>query len=161
MRVEDAKYNFALARAAIVDASTFGYRIARGVLASFGFRDVAGFSSARQAVAKLALMPVDLVLCDPFPSVDESYAMLQRLRDPRFGETSLAPIIIMTGKVSVDIVEGAKACQADFVIAKPYSPQTLLERIVWAANQIGRRESGALPQVQLASAESLDVVELW
>ncbi len=161
MCVEDAKFNFALARAAIVDASNFGYRIARDVLSSFGFRDITGFESANQAVAKLALMPVDLVLCDPFPKVEESYAMLRRLREPRFGETSLAPIIIMTGSVSIDIVEGAKACRADYVIAKPYSPQTLLERIIWAANHVGRRDAPTAPHVELATAESHEIVELW
>ncbi len=161
MRVEDAKFNFTHARAAIIDASRFSYSITRMMLMGFGFRDITGYASVEAAVAKMVFMPADLVVCDPYPQVDASFALLRRLREPRFGETALAPIIIATGSVGVDIVEGAKACQANYVVAKPFSAQTLLERILWSASQLSRQDHYGQPQVALASHAAEEVVELW
>lgn len=161
MRVEDVKFNFAMARVAIIDPSRFAYFMMRGVLSGFGFRDITGFESAQAAVARLVMAPADLVLCDPFPEVEATFALLRKLREPRFGETALAPILIVTGGVGIDIVQGAKACQADFVIAKPYSANILLERIIWAANKLSRQDSMARPFVEMSSNNDADVVELW
>lgn len=161
MRVEDTRFNFTHARAAIIDASRFSYSITRLMLSGFGFREITGYASVEAAVAKMAMAPADLVVCDPFPRLDESFALLQRLREPRFGETAMAPIIITTATVGADVVEGARTCQADFVVAKPFSAQTLLERIIWAANHLSRSDHYGNPPVALAAHANDQVVELW
>lgn len=160
MRVASERNDFSTARVAVLESSKFAFQLTRSMLAGFGFRQIIGFETATEAMEKLAILSVDLFLCDPHPSTDESFAALRTLRESRFGETAIAPMIIVTSNVGIDVMMAAKECQADFVIAKPFSPQVLLERIIWSAKRPERRDALTKPSV-LISASGGNEVELW
>ena len=112
------------------------------------------------AKARLKVLPVDLILCNPYPDLQGNFKALSELRDPRFGETAFAAIIAMTGSVSLELMHAAREARVDCVLAKPFSASALLDRIVWAAKRPGMREPLPPPQAVLASAE-IGVIEIW
>ncbi len=156
---DDLRFNFAGARVAVLDRSKFSFRILKGALAGFGFRHMIGFESADEALSKLAVMPADLVFCDPYPDTSKVLAAVRTLREPRFGETSIAPIVVTTPHVILDVVKASRDAGVDFIVAKPFSASTLLDRIVWAAKRPGRRD--AVTQATALAATSGGSVEIW
>jgi CheY-like chemotaxis protein len=153
-------FNFQPARVAVLETSPFAFSVTRAMLSGFGFRQISMYLSASEAGEKLAAAPVDIVLCDPTPAPKKTLAMLAELRSPRYGEVSLAPFILITANASIDVIKAAKDNQVDFVIAKPFSPRVLLERIVWSAKQGHRRDATALPGSMISNNDGGDV-ELW
>jgi DNA-binding response OmpR family regulator len=43
-------------------------------------------------------------------------------------------VIVVTGKPSREVVTTAQRSGADYVVAKPFSPKVLLDRILWSAS---------------------------
>jgi DNA-binding response OmpR family regulator len=153
-------FNFRAARVATLEENVFASKITRAMLSGFGFQHIAVYRSADEAAKKLLAAPVDILLCDPFPAYQKTFDFLTLLRTPAYGEVSLSPIIIMTAKVSIDMLKAAKQCQIDYVIAKPFSPRVLLDRIIWSASKGDRRNALTLPDSLTTSAGNGDV-ELW
>lgn len=54
-----------------------------------------------------------------------------RARQP--AEAPPLVVIVMTGHTPRDLIEKARKVGADYVVAKPFSPSTLLDRILWSA----------------------------
>lgn len=154
------KFNFEAARVAILDANKFSLRVSRTILAGFGFRQIVGFETPEEAGEKLQITAADLFLCDPFPAVEQTFALLRALRSPGYGETSMSPIIVTTARVGIDILKSAKECRVDFVVAKPFSPQVLLDRVIWSAKQPGRRNVLSQSNALISSTGKTEV-ELW
>ncbi len=156
---DSVRLNFSTARVGIVDPSKFSLQITRSVVFGFGFREIFEYSSAPMALARLKMAPVDLVVCDPYPKVTENLQALAALRDPRYGDTAFAPIIVVTGSVSLELMQAARQAQVDCVLAKPFSAAALLERILWAAKRPGMRDAET-PQPVHAAVET-GVIEIW
>lgn len=154
----DARFNFSTTRVAVIDASKFSAQIVRGILYGFGFREILELSSAAMAVARLRMLPTDLIICDPYPDVRANLQALTQLRDPRYGETAFAPVVVVTGSVSLELMEAAREAQIDCVLAKPFSANALLERILWAAKRPSLRDTS--PSAVHANVES-GVIEIW
>lgn len=156
---DSVRLNFSTARVGIVDPSRFSLQITRSVLFGYGFRDLFEYSSAPMALARLKMAPVDLVVCDPYPNVSENLNALAALRDPRYGDTAFAPIIVTTASVSLELMQAARQAKVDCVLAKPFSATALLERILWAAKRPGMRDVDQPPPVQ--AAIEMGVIEIW
>ena len=56
-----------------------------------------------------------------------------------WGPNAAAPGIMLTAYTYVRLITTARQCGADYVIAKPFSTQGLLERILYVAESEGRR----------------------
>jgi CheY-like chemotaxis protein len=155
---ETARLNFASSRVGVMESSAFSLQIARSVLFGFGFRDIYEFDSAGAALARLKMLPVDLLICDPYPDIAGNLQALAQLRNPRYGETAHAPTMVVTGSVSLELMQAARQAQVDCVLAKPYSAAALLERILWAAKRPGLREVQPSRSVPIDDA---GVIEIW
>lgn len=152
-------FNFSAARVALLDASDFAASVTRNILTGFGFRQIVAYRSTEEAAEMLLRAPADILLCDPFPEVDKTFVLLSALRTPRYREFSMAPFVITTAQVSVDVIKAAKNCKADFVIAKPFSPRVLLDRLIFSAKKDGRRNALTLPDAMIAPSGG--AVDLW
>lgn len=151
------KFNFSTVRVGALDSSKFAFHMLRNILAGYGFRNIAAFDTPEEAVAKLAITPIDLLFLDPIGRHQSVFQAVSTLREPRFGETSIAPFVAITAEVSLEVMKSARESGIDFVIAKPFSPVTLLERITWAAKRPGRRDVLTATSVTSTAGS----VELW
>lgn len=129
---ESAVINLTAATTMVVDDSPFGLDLTCQALRGFGIRTSYTCQSAAEAMEILADQPIDLLVVDcEMPNVD-GYELVRWLR--RSARTNaLAPVIMTAAHIRRSKIAEARDCGANFVVTKPFSASTLLERIVWVA----------------------------
>lgn len=152
-------FNFSKAQVLAVDGNAPSMNVLCQILSGFGFRHFLRCTDIEKARPMIASQIVDMVLIDPFNFRQDSHDLIRWLRSERLGANSMAPVLVITGHASVEEIAAAKECGADYIVAKPYSPVVLLERILWVARRDGR--GGFMGEHrELVSSEG-GGVELW
>ena len=97
------------------------------ILSRKGF-DVIGANGGREGVAKIKEKKPDLVLLDLMMPDMDGWDVYQQLKSNN--DTKDIPVIVVTAKSqNIDKVLGLHIAKVDDYIAKPFSPQDLLDRI--------------------------------
>lgn len=137
VKQERLKFNFDKARAVLIDSNMLSHEVMAGILGGFGFRQLHRFADIARGQEFLKASPVELVFVDPYTYGEAGLDFIRWAR----AEPSCArsPIIVVTGHAFLRAVTEARDAGADYVIAKPYSPSVLLERLIWVAEQGGRK----------------------
>jgi two-component system response regulator VicR len=99
----------------------------RLILSRRGF-EVIGAAGGKEGLEKLALETPDLVLLDlMMPDID-GWEVYQQMKANE--KTKNVPVIVVTAKAqSIDKVLGLHIAKVDDYIAKPFSPQELLNSV--------------------------------
>lgn len=129
---ETAIINLTGAVTMVVDDSAFSAEIATGALLGFGIRTRYSCRSAPEAMQILADSEVDLLVVDcEMPGID-GFEMVRGLR--RSGPpNAFVPVIMTAAHIRRSMVNKARNCGANYIVTKPFSASSLLERIVWVA----------------------------
>lgn len=129
---ETAIINLTGAVTMVVDDSPFSAEITTSALSGFGIRTRHSCRSAPEAMAILAEIEADLLVVDcEMPGMD-GYELVQWLR--RSGPpNAFVPVIMTAAHIRRSMVEKARNCGANYIVTKPFSASSLLERIVWVA----------------------------
>lgn len=116
----------------VVDDSAFSAEIATGALLGFGIRTRHSCRSASEAMEVLNESEIDLLVVDcEMPGMD-GFEMVQWLR--RSGPpNAFVPVIMTAAHIRRSMVNKARNCGANYIVTKPFSAASLLERIVWVA----------------------------
>ena len=106
--------------------------ITTSALLGFGIRTRYSCRSAPEAMVILQETEVDLLVVDcEMPGVD-GFELVQWLR--RSGPpNAFVPVIMTAAHIRRSMVNKARNCGANFIVTKPFSASSLLERIVWVA----------------------------
>lgn len=132
---ESAVINLTAATTMVVDDSAFGLDLTCQALRGFGIRTSYTCQSAAEAMEILADQPIDLLVVDcEMPSVD-GYELVRWLRRSTKAN-AMAPVIMTAAHIRRSKIAEARDCGANFVVTKPFSAATLLERIVWVARDV-------------------------
>ncbi|RZJ06375.1 MAG: response regulator [Brevundimonas sp.] len=132
---ESAVINLTAATTMVVDDSSFGLDLTCQALRGFGIRTSYTCQSAAEAMEILADQPIDLLVVDcEMPSVD-GYELVRWLRRSAKAN-ALTPVIMTAAHMRRSKISEARDCGANFVVTKPFSAATLLERIVWVARDV-------------------------
>ncbi len=116
----------------VVDDSSFALDLTCQALRGFGIPISYSCQSAAEAMEILADQSVDLLVVDcEMPGVD-GYELVRWLRRPA-QTNALTPVIMTAAHIRPSRIAEARDCGANFVVTKPFSASTLLERIVWVA----------------------------
>ncbi len=129
---ENAIINLTGAVTMVVDDSSFAAEITSSALLGFGIKTRYSMRSAPEAMEILQTTEVDLLVVDcDMPGMDgfELVHWLRRSGPPN----AFAPVIMTAAHIRRSMVARARDCGANFVITKPFSAASLLERIVWVA----------------------------
>lgn len=129
---ENAIINLTGAVTMIVDDSAFAAEITSSALLGFGIKTRYSMRSAADAMEVLRSAEIDLLVIDcEMPDMDgfELVHWLRRAGPPN----AFTPVIMTAGHIRRSMVAKARDCGANFVITKPFSASSLLERIVWVA----------------------------
>lgn len=151
-------FNFEAASVAIIDSNSLCMELLTNILRGFGFRANYRCHDLVAGADVVKTHPVDLILIDPFPYGQAAYDFIGWMRNERSRSAS-SSVLIVTAGTSVRVISSARKCGADYVIAKPFSVATLLDRILWVANSEGRR--GDLMNTTDVVSNSGSGMELW
>ncbi len=114
-------------RILVVDDSTTMRRILVNTLSKLGYTDVVDGSNGREGLDRMAVSPVDLVITDwNMPEMSG----IEFIRSIRASERfkSVPVLMVTTNAAKDDIVEALKAGVNNYVV-KPFTPETIKEKI--------------------------------
>lgn len=130
---DSAVINLAGAVTMVVDDSAFALDLTAQALLGFGIRTSYSCHSAGEAMEILREQTVDLLVVDcEMPDMD-GYSLVRWLRRSGLEPNAMAPTILTAAHLRRTKLSEARDCGANFVVTKPFSAITLLERIVWVA----------------------------
>lgn len=130
---ESAVVNLSDAVTLVIDDSHFALELTTQALAGFGIKHTYSCTSAARAMEMLKDREFDLIIVDcEMPEMD-GYSLVRWLRRSGLENNHMAPVIMTAAHVRRSRVAEARDCGANFVVTKPFSASTLLERIVWVA----------------------------
>ncbi len=129
---ETSVINLGSASTMVVDDSTFGLDLTCQALLGFGIRTQYACQNAAEAMEILSRQAIDLMVVDcEMPTVN-GYELVRWLRRST-GNNAMVPVIMTAAHICRSKIAEVRDCGANFVVTKPFSASTLLERIVWAA----------------------------
>lgn len=129
------KINFEALSVVIVDDNPQALNIMASVVSGFGARTIIRCESAEEARAHLEKSPVDLVVTDAqMPQID-GYELVHWIRRSAAEINRFIPVVVVTAHTRRTEVFRARDCGANFIVAKPITPKTMLERIIWVARE--------------------------
>lgn len=129
---ESAIINLTGAVTMVVDDSSFSADITASALLGFGIKTRHSMRSGAEAMGLLKEIEIDLLVVDcEMPGMDgfELVHWLRRSGPPN----AFVPVIMTAAHIRRSMVARARDCGANFIITKPFSAASLLERIVWVA----------------------------
>jgi PleD family two-component response regulator len=125
-----------LERAAVLLlAGESGMNLMCRIFEGFGVRQPYRCFSAERAMAVCEEADLDLIVCDGSLKDGEAYDFIAGLRRSDLEPNRFAPVLVVAGHTPLDQVTKARDCGANFVVAKPVTPRTLLERVIWVAQE--------------------------
>ena len=128
---ESASVNLSGAVTMVVDDSAFALELTGQALMAFGVRARHACQSAAEAKEILKEQTIDLLLVDcEMPGMD-GFELVRWLRRSGLEPNAFVPVIMTAAHIRRQRVSEARDCGASFIITKPFSATTLLERIVW------------------------------
>lgn len=130
---DSAVLNLTDAITMVIDDNQFSLDLTVQVLMGFGARTKYACKDPLEAMQIIQDQGIDLLVVDcEMPAMD-GYDLVSWLRRSRLEPNALVPVIMTAGHVRRSKVLKARDCGANFMVTKPFSPLTLLERIVWVA----------------------------
>ena len=130
---ESAVFNLTHAVTMVVDDSGFALDLTTEALRGFGIQTRYTCHSAGAAMEILKESTVDLILVDcEMPGMD-GHELVRWLRGSGLDPNAYVPVIMTAGHVRKSKVKAVRDCGANFLVTKPFSAASLLERLVWVA----------------------------
>lgn len=129
------KINFENLTVVIVDDNPQALNIMASVVSGFGARKIVRCETTEEARKHLEKSAVDLVVTDAQMPEGDGYEFVHWIRRNAAVTNRFIPVVIVTAHTRRSEVFKARDCGANFIVAKPITPKTLLERIVWIARE--------------------------
>ena len=108
-------------KAMIVDDNAYARTTVAAMLRKLGLDQIAEFGGGALAAATLLGDRYDIMFMDWYMPDMNGAALLQLLRDPRFGPHGQLPVIMMTAYPNRDTFARAKELGANEVLTKPFA----------------------------------------
>lgn len=129
----DLKVNLSKARVLLVYDNPRALDILSSALSGLGVRNLKRCGGLEDAKQMLARQQVDLIIADCDTQEFDVLDFVHWLRRSGLDENAFTPVMMVTSHTQIGRVKKARDCGANFIVAKPLLPATLLERIVWVA----------------------------
>jgi CheY-like chemotaxis protein len=117
----------------IADPGSFMRRVVYGMLRGFGANRILEAGDAGDVLSALMQQKIDILILDSKLPPQDGLAVTQAIRRNTDNENRTLPILIMTSDAQQSTVKEARDVGASMVVAKPMSPTTLYDRLVWIA----------------------------
>lgn len=130
---ESAVFNFSDAITMVVDDSDFSLELTAEALRGFGVQVRYACSSAAEAIEILQEQPIDLLFVDTEMPGMNGHELVRWLRNSDLEPNAFVPVIMTAAHVRRSKVGAVRDCGANFLVTKPFSAASLLQRLIWVA----------------------------
>ncbi len=114
----------------VIDDSPFVRRTVREILNSVAVRTVADAADGRQGLSEARKFPPRIIILDWVMPVLSGSEFMRVLRYSRESPAPHADVVVITGHPTLKVVADAQRYGVAAIIRKPFSPATLLERLM-------------------------------
>lgn len=99
----------------------------------FGVRKQFKATSGAETMHVVKTQELDLIVADAAMPDMDGYDFIRWLRRDAPDASRFTPVIMLTGHAARSMVEKSRDCGANFVVARPFTPELLLQRVFWVA----------------------------
>lgn len=115
----------------VIEANREMQRLLRSMLMTYGIRDVRVFSDSARASSAMVSDPPSAVILDWEATPHTGAEFLKLFRHQNMYPVCLVPMLVMVSEARSHYVERALKLGAQAIVAKPLSPEVLIERLRW------------------------------
>lgn len=134
--VSRSRYNFENCRILLIDPAAHGLELLLHIFTGFGAKALLRAASAEEAQNVIRKSDVDLIVCEvQLATPTDGYDFVKWLRHSKIEPNNSAPVIVVCGHTPKSLVEKGRDCGANFIVAKPLTPQVMIDRIAWIARE--------------------------
>jgi DNA-binding response OmpR family regulator len=130
-----ARINLKRTSVLVLDGNPQSLDLIRQILSGFGVRAVHGCQHVRDAERVFYDHALELVIVDPLFTDDSGFEFIRFMRREESSQNRCVAIIAALGHQTLGNVRTARDAGASVVVAKPLSPDVLLQRIHWIARE--------------------------
>lgn len=109
-------------KAIIVDDNAYARAATAATLRKLGLSHITECDSGADAIGSLLSVRHDVMFMDWYMPEMSGAALIQTLRDPRFGSHGTLPVIMMTAYPSRDMMQKARDAGITEILTKPFTP---------------------------------------
>jgi CheY-like chemotaxis protein len=131
--VPSRQLNLERANILVLDGDIMSMSITTQILSGFGAKNIHRCESDDDARRVAEVQDFDLVVIDTSAIGLAGHEFVKWLRRDGLGSNRFAPVLVVTGHTQLSRVQAARDSGANFVLAKPLTPASLLQRIQWLA----------------------------
>jgi CheY-like chemotaxis protein len=131
------RINLHAATVLLVDPNSQSLSVLTQAFHGFGAQGTVRAETIAEAKDAARCRTLDLVVCEGafHDGGEDGYDFVQWLRRSQLEPNAYAPVILTSAHVSHRNVARARECGANFIVAKPITPNILLDRILWVARE--------------------------
>jgi DNA-binding response OmpR family regulator len=119
----------------VLDSNPQSLDLIKRILNGFGVRAVHACQHIRDAQRIFYDEPLELVIIDPLFGDDSGFDFIKFMRGEENSQNRCIAVIAALGHQTLGNVRRARDCGASVVVAKPLSPEILVQRIHWVARE--------------------------
>lgn len=135
VRTSLTTFNLSTAKLLLVAGHTYEANIYLRMLEGFGAKHVVRCSTAEQANFELDRVDFDLAIVDSRIKDGDAYEFVRSIRQSQNARRMFVPVLMIAGHTPRDEITAARDSGSHFLIRKPISAATLLERILWIVRE--------------------------
>ena len=117
----------------LVDDNPPALDLLAAMFRGFGVHRQVKSMSAADAQNIVKTRELDLIIIDTAMPGMSGYDFVRWLRREAPPDARFTPVIMLTGHAARATVESSRDCGANFILAKPFAPEVLLQRVFWVA----------------------------
>lgn len=129
----DIRMNLERSVVLLVDDNPQALDLLSAMFRGFGVHRQVKSTSAADAQEVVKSRELDLIILDTAMPGMSGYDFVRWLRREGPLDCRFTPVIMLTGHAARATVESSRDCGANFILAKPFTPEVLLQRIYWVA----------------------------
>jgi DNA-binding response OmpR family regulator len=127
--------NLEKARILLLDDHPEGGNVLAQICMGFGAKRFFRCTSVAEAKELVNDSELHLILVNANLRESPAFDFIDWLRRSNLQPNSFTPVVLITGHTQRSQIERARDCGANIVLAKPVSPQSMLERIIWISRE--------------------------
>ena len=128
-------FNLSAAKLLVVVGHPFEANIYLRMLEGFGAQSIVRCTTVEQALFEVERCDFDLAIVDSRLPDGGAYEFVRAMRHSQDARQMFVPVLMLAGHTPRDQVTAARDCGSHFVVKKPVSAATLLDRILWIARE--------------------------
>jgi CheY-like chemotaxis protein len=132
------RFNLSKASVLLLDSTVVGMGVLSQILKGFGAGVLYRCSNAEEAREITRTEALHLIVADTMAPAGDGYDFVIWLRRTAPDPNRYCPVILLDGHTRTTDVSRARNCGANFLLKRPLSPLSLMERILW----IGQEDRG-------------------